>query len=54
MFERFLENLGLKCLLAEQPVKLANLVLQGSVIRGRHNLFAAAGCGQTALRHQPA
>ena len=30
MFERFLENLGLKCLLAEQPVKLANLVLQGT------------------------
>jgi len=23
------ENLGLKCLLAKQPVKLANLVLQG-------------------------
>ncbi len=33
MFERFLDNLGFQCLLAEQTVKLANLVLQGSVIR---------------------
>jgi len=54
MFERFLENLGLKCLLTEKPVQLANLVLQGSVIRRRHNLFATAGCGQAALCHQAA
>jgi len=37
-----------------QPVKLANLVLQGSVIRRRHDLLATAGCSQTALRHQAA
>jgi hypothetical protein len=28
--KRFLEDLGLKCLLAEQPVQLANVVVQGS------------------------
>ena len=54
MLKRFLEDLGLKCLLAEQPVKLANLVLQGSVIRRWHDLFATAGSGQTALCHQAA
>src|ERR1700684_966141 len=47
----FLGDLGLKCLLAEQPVQLANLVVQGSVIRRRHDLFATAGGGQTALCH---
>ena len=52
MLERFLEKLGLQCLLAEQPVKLANLALQGSIVRCRHDLFAAARGGQTALRHQ--
>ena len=54
MFERFLENLGFQCLLAEQTVKLANLVLQGSVIRRRRNFFATARRSQTALRHQAA
>ena len=54
MLERFLEKLGLQCLLAEQPVKLANLALQGSIVRCRHHLFAAARGGQTALRHQAA
>ena len=51
MLKRFLEDLGLKCLLAEQPVQLANLVVQGPVIRRRHDLFATAGGGQTALCH---
>jgi hypothetical protein len=45
-----LENLCLQGLLAKQPMKCANLVLQGSV--GRHDFFATAGCGQTASRHQ--
>ena len=54
VFERFLENLGFQCLLAEQTVKLANVVLQGSVIRRRHNFFATARRSQTALRHQAA
>ena len=35
-------------------MKLANLVLQDSVIRRRHDLFATAGGGQTTLRHQAA
>jgi hypothetical protein len=39
---------------AKQPMKFANLVLQGSAIRGRHDFFATPGCGQTALRHQSA
>ena len=35
-------------------MKLANLALQGSIVRCRHHLFAAARGGQTALRHQAA
>ena len=54
VLERFLENLGFQCLLAEQPVKFSNLALQGSIVRCRHDLFAAARRGQTALRHQAA
>ena len=49
MLKRLLEDLGLKCLLAEQPVRLANLVVQGTVIRRRHDLFANAGGGQNRL-----
>ena len=49
-----LENLCLQGLLAKQPMKCANLVLQGSVIQSRHDFFATAGCGQTASRHQVA
>ena len=54
MLERFLEYLGFQRLLAEQPVKFSNLALQGSIVRCRHDLFAAARGGQTALRHQAA
>ena len=32
MFERLLEDLGFQRLLAEQPLQLAHLALQGSVI----------------------
>jgi hypothetical protein len=35
-------------------MKLTNLALQGSVVRRRHDLFATARSGQTALRHQTA
>src|SRR6266487_2279281 len=38
-----LEDLGFQRLLAEQSLQLAHLALQGSVIRRRHDLFAAAG-----------
>ena len=54
VFQSLLENLGLQGLLAEQPMKLANLVLQRPIIRRRHHLLAAAGCGQAALRYQSA
>jgi hypothetical protein len=32
VFERLLKNLGLQRLLAEQPTKLANLILPGSKV----------------------
>ena len=54
MFQSLLENLGLQGLLAEQPMKLANLVLQRPIIRRRHHLLAAAGRRQAAVRHQSA
>src|SRR5262245_27284795 len=54
VFERLLEDLGFQRLLAEQPLQLAHLALQGSVIRRRHDLFAAAGGRQRPLGHQPA
>ena len=49
MFERLLEDLGFQRLLAEQSLQLAYLALQGSMIRRRHNLFAAAGGRQLPL-----
>src|SRR6266487_1893644 len=51
---RVLEDLGFQRLLAEQPLQLAHLALQGSIIRSRHHLFAAAGSRQRPLHHQPA
>ena len=54
MFERLLEDLGFQRLLAEHPLQLAHLALQGPIIRGRHDLFAAAGSRQRPLHHQPA
>jgi hypothetical protein len=54
VFERLLEDLGFQRLLAEQSLQLAHLALQGSVIRRRHDLFAAAGGRQRPLGHQPA
>jgi len=48
VFQRLFENLGLKGILAEQPMKLANLVLARPIIRRRHHVLAAAGCGQAA------
>src|SRR6266480_4548812 len=51
---RVLEDLGFQRLLAEQSLQLAHLALQGSVIRRRHDLFAAAGGRQRPLGHQPA
>src|SRR4029077_19917059 len=50
--QSLLENLGLQGLLAEQPMKLANLVVQRPIIRRRHHLLAAAGRSQDAVRHQ--
>src|SRR5262245_43572474 len=53
MFEGLFENLRFQCLLAQEPMKFANLVLQSPIIRSRHDLFPTAGRGQAALRHQP-
>src|SRR5499433_2277872 len=53
MFERLFENLRFQRLLAQEPMKFANLVLQSPILRSRHDLFPAAGRSQTALRHQP-
>src|SRR3954453_11948031 len=41
-------------LLAEQPLQLADLLVSGAQLRGRHHLLAGAGGSQRALRHQPA
>src|SRR5438876_9163507 len=53
VFEGLFENLRFQRLLAQEPMKFANLVLQSPIIRSRHDLFPAAGRGQAALRHQP-
>src|SRR6478672_8210045 len=53
VFEGLFENLRFQRLLAEEPMKFANLILQSPIIRSRHDLFPAAGRGQAALRHQP-
>src|SRR5437899_10331562 len=53
MFEGLFENLRFQRLLAQEPMKFANLVLQSPIIRSRHDLLPAAGRGQAALRHQP-
>src|SRR5262249_9933524 len=52
-FEGLFENLRFQRLLAQEPMKFANLVLQSPILRSRHDLFPAAGRSQTALRHQP-
>src|SRR5262245_41539578 len=51
--EGLFENLRFQRLLAQEPMKFANLVLQSPILRSRHDLFPAAGRSQTALRHQP-
>src|SRR5947207_11252662 len=53
MFEGLFENLSFQRLLAQEPMKFANLVLQSPILRSRHDLFPTAGRGQAALRHQP-
>src|SRR5215813_13906973 len=53
MFEGLFENLRFQRLLAQKPMKFANLVLQSPILRSWHDLFPAAGRGQAALRHQP-
>ena len=49
MFERLLEDLGFQRLLTEQPLQLVHLALQSPIIRGWHDLFAAAGSRQRPL-----
>jgi hypothetical protein len=49
MFERLLEDLGFQRLLTEQPLQLVHLALQSPIIRGRHDLFVAAGSRQRPL-----
>ena len=53
MFEGLFENLRFQRLLAQEPMKFANLVLQSPIIRSRHDLFPTAGRSRAALRHQP-
>src|SRR6516162_6287346 len=53
MFEGLFENLRFQRLLAQEPMKFANLVLQSPILTSRHDLFPAAGRSQAALRHQP-
>src|SRR5215216_216017 len=43
----------LERLLAEQPLQLADLLVSGAQLRGRHHLLAGASRRQRALRHQP-
>jgi hypothetical protein len=43
MFEGLFENLRFQRLLAQEPMKFANLVLQSPIIRSRHDLFPTAG-----------
>src|SRR3954464_8106350 len=51
-FQGFFEHLGLQGLLAEQPLQLAHLVLERSVIRGRYDFLLGAGRGERALGGQ--
>src|SRR3954464_14820090 len=46
--QRLFEDFGLQGLLAEQPVQLAHLVLERSVIRGGHDFLLGAGRGERA------
>ena len=51
--DRFAQDLVLERLLAEQPLQLADLLVSGAQLRGRHHLLAGARRRQRALRHQP-
>src|SRR6187200_316615 len=51
--DRFAQDLVLERLLAEQPLQLADLLVSGAQLRGRHHLLAGASRRQRALRHQP-
>ena len=48
------EQLVLHGLLTQQPLQLAHLRLQRTVLRRRHHLLAGCSCGQGTLVHQPA
>src|SRR3954462_4128984 len=50
---RFAQDLVLERLLAEQPLQLADLLVSGAQLRGRHHLLTGASRRQRALRHQP-
>src|SRR5205085_8654280 len=52
-FERVAQYLVFQGLLAEQPLQLAHLVLQGSVFGGGHYLLAGPDRRQRALGVQP-
>jgi hypothetical protein len=47
--QRRLEDLGLQGLLAQQPLQLTDLVLQGSVLGGGHRHLPCTGRGKGAL-----
>src|SRR5262249_803928 len=53
VLEGLFENLRFQRLLAQEPMKFANLILQSPIIRSWHDLFPTAGRRQAALRHQP-
>src|SRR5215472_16283163 len=52
--KRLAQDLVLQGLLAQQPLQLANLVLQGPVLGGRHHFLARSYRRQPALGVQPA
>ncbi len=47
--ERFLQDLGLKRLLAQQPMQFADLVLKCPIVRSRNNLFLGTRRSQRTL-----
>jgi hypothetical protein len=51
--QRLAQDLVLQGFLAEQPAQLANLLLQGPVLGGRHHLLAGTYCRQRALGVKP-
>jgi hypothetical protein len=52
LIHNLLEDFNLQGLLAEQPMQLAHLLLQGMILRSGNYRLAGAGRRQSALRRQ--